>query len=248
MFQAALPMYLRPETEPALNLFWGIIRDGIVARGAALPKDLPEALAAPEALWAHWLAPDLILSQACSLPFRAQLRDKVVYVITLDYGLPGCPEGYYNSVVVTRPGGVPEGVLACNATNSQSGWAAAREVIEAGRGLAGAVLATGAHLASLEAVAEGRADWACIDAQTWALAQRWEPVAARVEERFRTAPTPGLPLITAPGQNATEIASAVEEAAQLLDETTRQTLGLKGAVRLTGQMYLDMPIPEAPAA
>ncbi|QDC10574.1 hypothetical protein FHY55_15600 [Oceanicola sp. D3] len=248
MLRAGLPMYLRAETEPALNLFWGIIRDGIIARGAALADDLPEALEAPESLWSLWESPDLILGQSCSLPYRGRLRGKVDYVITLDHALPGCPAGYYNSVVVTRPGGVPEGVLAYNSRNSQSGWAAAREVIEAGRAQASGVLSTGAHIDSARAVAQGRADWACIDAQTWAMLGRWEPVAASLEERFRTAPTPGLPLICAPGQNATEIAGAVEEAVQLLDPPARETLGLQGAVRLGAKVYLDMPIPQAPAA
>lgn len=248
MLRAGLPMYLRPETEPALDLFWGIIRDGLVARGAALAEDLPEALEAPESLWGLWESPELILAQCCSLPWRGRLRGKVAYVTTLDHGLPGCPAGYYNSVVVTRPAGVPEGVLAYNSRNSQSGWAAAREVIGAGHGRADRVLSTGAHVASARAVAEGRADWACIDAQTWAMMQRWEPVAAELEEHVRTEPTPGLPLICAPGQNASEIAAAVEEAVQLLDEDTRETLGLQGAVRLDAEVYLQMPIPEAPAA
>ena len=241
-------MYARPETEPALNLFWGVIRDGLIARGAALAEDLPEALEAPESLWDHWQSPDLVLSQACSLPFRLKLSGEVQYVATLDYALPGCPAGHYNSVVVTRPDAAPEGVLAYNSRNSQSGWATAREVIEAGRARATSVLSTGAHLASTRAVAEGRADWACIDAHTWAMLRRWEPVAESLEEAFRTAPTPGLPLICAPAQDAEAVAAAVEEAVHLLDDDTRDTLGIAGLVRLREADYLDMPIPEAPAA
>lgn len=248
MLRAGLPMYLRPETEPALDLFWGIIRDGLVARGAALAEALPAALEGPDSLWGHWLSPELILSQSCSLPLRTRLRGKVSYVTTLDYALPGCPPGHYNSVQITRPGGRAEGVLAYNSHNSQSGWAAARDLIEAGSGTARAVLSTGAHIASARAVAEGRADWACIDAQTWAMLQRWEPLAAALEERARTAPTPGLPLICALGQDTTAIADAVEEAVQLLDETSRQSLGITGSVRLSEADYLDMPIPQAPAA
>lgn len=248
MLRAGLPMYLRPETAPALERFWQIIREGLIARGAALADDLPGALEAPESLWSLWESPELILGQSCSLPYRGRLRGKVEYVTTLDHALPGCPAGHYNSVVVTRPGGVPEGVLAYNSRNSQSGWATAREVMGAGRASARRVLSTGAHVASVQAVAEGRADWACIDAQTWAMLQDWEPAAGRLEERFRTVPTPGLPLICAPGQNASEIAAAVEEAVQLLDEEARQTLGVQGAVRLGAAAYLDMPIPEAPAA
>ncbi|MFY0634893.1 MAG: hypothetical protein JXQ91_13860 [Vannielia sp.] len=248
MLEAALPMYLRPETAPALDALWRIIREGIIARGAALSEDLPETLAAPESLWDHWLSPELVLSQSCSLPFRGRLRGKVEYVTTLDYGLPGCPPGHYNSVVVTRIGARPEGVLAYTSRNSQSGWATAREVIEGGRATARGQISTGAHFASVVAVAEGRADWACIDAQTWAMLRRAEPVTEALEEQFRTAPTPGLPLICAPGQNASEIAAAVEEAVQLADRATRETLGLQGAVRLEPEVYLDMPIPQAPAA
>lgn len=248
MLRAALPMYARRETAPALDRIWGIIRDAIVARGAALAEDLPDALEAPERLDAHWRAPDLILSQACSLPFRTLLRGKVAYVTTLDYGLPGCPPGHYNSVILTRAGGAVEGVLACNSPGSQSGWAAAAEAIAAGRAMARGHVATGAHLASVQAVAEGRADWAAVDAQSWRMIRRWEPVAGEVEERFRTAPTPGLPLICALGQDAVALAGAVEEAVHLLDAQSRELLGLYGACRLPEADYLALPVPEAPPA
>jgi len=44
------------------------------------------------------------------------------------------------------------------------------------------------------------------------------------------------------------VCSSDLEAVHLLDEDTRDTLGIAGLVRLRVADYLEMPIPEAPAA
>jgi len=56
---------------------------------------------------------------------------------------------------------------------------------------------SGGHRASIVAVAEGRADFAAIDCESWALAQRFEPAAQAVRVVGWTARRKGLPFITA---------------------------------------------------
>jgi ABC-type phosphate/phosphonate transport system substrate-binding protein len=56
---------------------------------------------------------------------------------------------------------------------------------------------TGAHRASVVAVAKGRADVASIDCKSWALAKRFVPEAAKLEVVGWTALRKGLPMITA---------------------------------------------------
>lgn len=56
---------------------------------------------------------------------------------------------------------------------------------------------TGAHRASIRAVAEGRADAAAIDCRTWAMAQDLEPAAQALQVVGWTARRQGLPFIAA---------------------------------------------------
>lgn len=258
MSEAALPMYDRPETRAANERLWARIRDMARAIGAEAPErawPLPDRLSHPEDLWAHWMAPDLALSQTCGLPFRDRLHRSVTLVGTPDFELPGCPPGHYNSVFVIRaedgrddPVEWPAMTLAANSRNSQSGWAAPQNHM-AELGLAFThVLLTGAHRVSADAVAEGRADIACIDAQTWRMIRRWDTVAERLREVGRTAPTPGLPMITAGGRDPWVLRSAVARAIWELSSADRDTLDLRGLVEIPARAYHDVPTPPFPRA
>lgn len=243
---ASLPMYARAETDAAQQRLWDAIRAG-------LPGPLPKRLIEPEHLMAHWLDPELAFSQTCGLPYRADLHGKVELVGTADYGLPGCPPGHYNSVFVVRrddPRETPAewaGMrLAYNSRNSQSGWAAPQNHM-AGLGLTFTrVLSTGAHRNSAQAVADGRADIACIDAQTWRMIQRWDAVASSLREVGRTQPTPGLPFIAALGTDAEALAEATAAAIAGMSPDDRDTLGIAGFVRIPAAAYLAVPTPPPP--
>jgi len=239
---AALPMYDRPEIGGATDVFWGLIRDALRARGGAAP----EALARGGDPWTIWQDPSLVLSQTCGLPFRARLHDKVALVATPDYGLPGCPSGYYNSVIIARPGPLPHRPrLAINDPLSQSGWAALVAWIAAKNIARGPVTVTGAHAASARAVAEGLADLAAIDAQTWRLLLRYAG-ADPAFEIARTPPTPGLPLITSLAHAPEDIAKAVAQACAAIDPATRAALDLQGIVQIDKAAYLALPLPPDP--
>lgn len=234
---ASLPMYDMPHARAAHDRFWQAI-------AAQLPG-APTALTRDGDVWQMWQSDELLLSQTCGLPYRARLHDKVALVGTPDYGLPGCPPGYYNSVIVTRPGQTPDRTrtLAYNEALSQSGWAAARS---AGLG-DGPLVQTGGHAASAAAVAEERADVATLDALTWELLQVEHPdLCARLEVHARTEPTPGLPYITAPHRDPAPIAAAIDTAIADLPDTDRSVLRLRGLTRIPKEDYRAVPIPDAP--
>ena len=247
---AALPMYDRPEMRAATDAFWALTRDALRARGL----DAPEALTRNAAsLWDLWTAPDLLVSQTCGLPLRAKLGTRVRLVCTPDFGLPGCPFGYYNSVLVTRPdlADAPLARLvtrvAANDGLSQSGWGAifahaARHGLTPRR-----PILTGGHAASAKAVLTGQADIAAIDAQTWRLLLRHEPDLAVLHELARTAPTPALPLITAKGRDPEPILAALEEALAALPARHRAALCLEGFANLPLCAYAALAIPPDPA-
>lgn len=247
---ASLGMYDRPETAGANDRLWALIRDGLRARGLAAPDALTRGDAA---YWPAWQAPDLVLSQTCGFPFRAKLHRDVTLIGTPDLRLPGCPPGHYHSVIIARSDDArhtpPEFAAARFAFNedlSQSGWAAPWQFF-ADRGLAlTAPFATGSHRESARAVAEGRADFAAIDALTWALLTRWDAWTQGLRVIARTQPTPTLPFISAKGANRAATFAAVAEGIAALDEADRQTLHLFGIVDIAAERYLSVPIPPAP--
>lgn len=246
---AALPMYDRPETAAANDRLWALIRAALADRGvaapAALSRDEPDMMAL-------WLRPDLVLAQTCGYPYRTRLHGHVTLIGTPDYGIEGCPPGHYCSAVLIRADDPRDSLaalagarLAYNDALSQSGWAAlAAHAPELARG---PQLRTGAHAASARAVAEGRADFAALDAVSWRLIARAEPFARRLRAIAATPPTPGLPLIAARGADRAASFAAVAEAIGALTEDDRETLLLRGLVAIPEADYLAVPTPPPPA-
>ncbi|MFM7334111.1 MAG: PhnD/SsuA/transferrin family substrate-binding protein [Tabrizicola sp.] len=129
---------------------------------------------------------------------------------------------------------------------SQSGWAAP-QTHAAGLGLRLVpALRTGGHRLSAAAVAEGRAEIAALDAVTFALMRREDPIAERLKVVGMTAPTPGLPLITAAGRDPGPLFDAASEAIAALGPADRAILRLKGLVRIPVEDYLAVPNPPSP--
>lgn len=246
---ATLAMYDWPEQSAHWDRFWHAVRDALRAAGHAAPDDLTRG----ESLWDHWRNPDLVLGQTCGLPYRRDLHRHVQLVGTLDHALPDTPPGHYHSVLVARADAPRDlaahdgATLAVNALDSQSGWAA--PLVHAGKNdiVFSQLVQTGAHRDSARAVAEGRADIAGIDAETWRLIERYLPdLARRLRIVARTDPTPGLPLITGTRIPATEVAAAVEAALHTLPAETLEALNIRGLIRIPTDAYLAVATPDRP--
>ncbi|OAN70702.1 hypothetical protein A8B78_04420 [Jannaschia sp. EhC01] len=243
---ASLIMYQRPELAAAHDRLWQGIRARLQDTGIAAP----EALDQDAEEFSVWRDPDLILSQTCGMPFRLWLHTHVALVGTPDYGLKGCAPGYYRSAIVVRADD-PRGDIAAfrdarfayNQTFSQSGFAAAYWHVEPMGFFFDNRLHTGQHLGSARAVAEGCADIAAIDAVTWRNTQTFEPFADGLRVLDWTAPTPGLPLITAKGRDTDVMFEAVQGAIAALSTEDAAALGIKGLVRIPKNTYLSVPNP-----
>lgn len=247
---ASLAMYDVGPAIAANDRLWALIRDRLRAVGIAAPQGLTRGDAA---YWPAWQSPDLVLSQTCGYPFRAMLHDKVTYVGTPDYGVEGCAPGQYRSVFVARKDD-PRQTLAAfdnapfayNEALSQSGWAAP-QTHAAGLGLRlPPALHSGGHRCSAQAVAAGRADIAALDAVTWALMQDHDPVVPALKTVGHTAPSPGLPCITAKGRDPEPLFAAISLAIAALSATDRACLRLNGLTRIPVADYLAVPNPPAP--
>lgn len=240
-------MYDTVSTRAANDRLWALIREEI-GKG-------PEVLDRMTDPHSTWDDPDLVLSQTCGLPYRSELHGHVTLVGTPDYGLRGCPPGYYKSYVIVRRDDTRKrladfrgATLARNDARSQSGWAAIEGHLaetSAGFSFVGHTLDTGGHRASAEAVVAGRADIAALDGVTWTLIKR-EYLGARDLRVFcSTRPTPGLPLITAKGTDPAPLFAAVQKAIALLTQRDRAKLLMKGIVHIPDAAYLREPLPPA---
>ena len=244
---AALPMYDWEEVRPATDLLWAHLRDALRAEGLEAPDTLDRSTAHD----AGWARPDLLLGQICNLPYRAAFRGKVHRLGAMDYDLPDCPPGHYRSVIVCRAehaalplAGLLTRPAAYNDALSQSGWGGLWMLAQDMGVSPDPVLRTGAHRASIEAVAEGRADLAAIDAVTWRLATRFHAPAGTLRVVGHTPATPGMTLITALPDPA-PAQRVLTRALANLPGTVTQTLGLRALIPLPPAAY-DIPLPPDP--
>ena len=242
----ALGMYDPPALRAANDRYWQAIRDHLGHGPTALTRDRD--------MWHIWMSPDLLLSQTCGYPYRAHLHGKVQLVGTPDFGLPDTPPGHYYSVFLARtdhPAKTLEdfagSVFAFNEPLSQSGWAAPM-IHATGRVTFSRYLQTGAHAASAAAVSEGHADLTAIDAVTWNILLAHDPIAQNLQVVEQTAPTPGLPYITAPGRDAVALAQATRAAIAGLSDGERSLLHLRDLISIPAEDYLSVPTPPAPQA
>ena len=233
---ASLPMYDRPANRDAHDLLWSLIRDALRDRGEAAPDRLTRDVAYNVV----WGRPDLVLGHVCILPFRTTFHSRLTVIGASDYGLEGCARGYYRSVYVMRKDDAraPSVDLrvAVNSADSHSGFRAVQDL-----GAVSTPLFSGAHDESLRAVADGHADLAAIDQQTWTMQQRDMPEAARVRVVGHSRTAPGQTFVTAKGRDPEPLRAALTEAISALPEPARAVLGLRGIVSLPSAEYAPEP-------
>ena len=158
---AALPMYDFPWVAKANDALWAAIAARLREAGVEAPARLTRA-GDPAA---QWRDPGLILGQTCGYPYVKTLRDSVALIATPEYAFPGCEGAAHRSFLVSRArdprrdlAAFRGGRAALNAWDSNTGMNLFRATIAPvarGAPFFGAIVVTGSHEASLEAVAEG---------------------------------------------------------------------------------------------
>lgn len=247
---ASLPMYARASNRAAHDALWALIKDGLHDRAVAAPDTLDHDIDHIDS-WAH---PNLVLGQICNLPLRTTFADKVTPIGAADYGLEGCPLGYYRSVFVVRndcPATSPQQMaktrFVFNEPLSQSGYGSA-QVWAQEHGFAFVpFLKTGSHRASIAAVATGNGDIAAIDAQTWLIECAENTQTKRLKIIGHTNPSPGMTFITRKGQDSRPYFDAIHDAITQLAPKHAQVLRLKSIVALPKVAY-DLPFAPNEAA
>ena len=233
---ASLPMYDWPEVREHTDALWSSLRTHLLQHQIAAPDELRRDLPREQI----WQSEDLLLSQTCGLPYVRGLCGDALLLGSPVYDLPHCEAGDYFSVVVVRADDPATSLrqlrghrVAFNAADSQSGHAALlftlAPLARAANFFASST-AVGTHRAAIQAVANGDADVAAIDAVSWQLAARHEPAATQLRILMHTAPSPGLPLISA-RRNAVRretMNKAIASAIAALPQPSRDALHLRG--------------------
>ncbi|RWC61188.1 PhnD/SsuA/transferrin family substrate-binding protein [Mesorhizobium sp.] len=195
----------------------------IVRRNGDLPPvpGAPDLATLPDELDFHglWLHPALLFSQTCWGPMELGLSSHVQVVSQPSYDAYEGGQGeLYSSALVMRIGEGPEvrspadgspllpldlirgKRFTFNSLDSMSGFLGLTRDLDA-MGESLDIFASrsesGGHRSSIVAIAEGQADVAAIDCESWALAQRFEPAAQKVAVVGWTGRRKGLPFITA---------------------------------------------------
>lgn len=208
------------------------------------PATLP-----PDELDYHklWLHPALLFAQTCWGPMELGLSSHVQVVGQPSYDAYEGGQGeLYSSALVMRTGEGPEArspadgkaVLPLdlirgrrftfNSLDSMSGTIGLTRDLQAvseSLDIFSSRSESGGHRASIVTVAEGKADIAAIDCESWALAQRFEPASRRVAIVGWTARRKGLPFITARTTPEKTVKAMREALAGLAEQPRIQRVG-----------------------
>lgn len=247
-------MYDPPAVRAATDAWWQGLARHLRAAGIA---DVPAALARDPA--PDWTAPDLLFSQTCGYPLTHALAGRVEPLCTPVYAAPGCDAAWYASALVVHADSDADGLAnlrggtcAFNAPDSHSGCNALRRMIAplaGGEPFFAAVVETGSHVASIDAVASGQADLCAVDAVTHELLRRHEPARLAGTRVLEYSPrAPGLPYIAGPAVRADDRARMRDAVFGALADpglaATRETLLITGAEVLPTAGYDIIPAME----
>ncbi|MCK0149030.1 PhnD/SsuA/transferrin family substrate-binding protein [Marivita sp. S6314] len=231
-------MYDRSETAAANDALWAAVAGYLGDAPCHLSRDVP--------LEGAWTDPDLVLSQTCGLPFSLRLHTQVTLVGAPDFRLPSCPPGFYNSAIIARrdDNRPVEQLLQTPVINdhqSQSGHNALHQFAARSGAPLGTVQISGSHRESTRAVADGHADIAAIDGNSWRMIERWDSWATGLRVLDHTAPTPAMPFICGRNTDAARVFAALKAAISDLSPEQRDTLGLYDLCPATKDAYLAVP-------
>lgn len=239
-------MYDFPELVAHTDGLWEEIARHLTRRGVT---PVPSALVRPSgSLHDHWLEPGVLLSQTCGFPLVRVLTEAqhVLGSFAVTCGNPDRP-GWYRSVVVCRADdarasdglaafdGAP---VASNDVGSLSGWVSLGVVLaEAGIG-PGPITFTGGHASSVEAVRNGVADLASIDAHSFSLLLAHRRAAVEGLRVIGHGPEVAMtPLFTAHAELVPILREAIGAAMETIAPATRAALQIGGFVEGGREMH-----------
>ena len=150
--------------------------------------------------------PQLLLGHTCGYPLMTSMQDALTPFCVPVFDAPGCDGIQYCSLFVVAIDSDLRSLADCrgriaafNDPASNSGMNVLRHAVsqlDPGEAFFSALLESGGHLKSMQAVAEGRADVAAIDCVSYLLYLDYFPeLKARLRSIGNSASSAGLPLV-----------------------------------------------------
>jgi ABC-type phosphate/phosphonate transport system substrate-binding protein len=244
----SLPMYALPEMEAANSAFLAALRRRLRV------KDFDTAEAALGSNHGAVLRggrSGVLFTQMCGYSLFKHCRNQYRMLATPHYALPGCLESRHRAFFMVRADDPAEclddlrgRVFGCNSLLSNSGMNLPRlslARIAGGKSFFSSVVITGAHVTSLQYLAERTIDVCSIDNVTWGFFRKFGPVAA---EQYRildeTVSSPCLPFVTSIDRTASEVMALGEALYQIMNDP--ELSHIRKVLELT-----DLSVPDVDA-
>ncbi len=195
--------------------------------------------------------PALLLGHTCGYPLMTRYAGALEPVAAPIFDADGCDGLFYSShFIVAADSDIEtladcrERVVAVNGYDSNSGMNVLRHALatlDPGEGFFARVEISGGHRASVETVADGRADLAAIDCVTLALLGDADPdLLARVRAIGSSARSAGLPFVVPAGAPTERLADALAAALAATPADARRRLRLAGFAPVTRDDYASI--------
>ncbi|MGH9134780.1 MAG: phosphate/phosphite/phosphonate ABC transporter substrate-binding protein [Ilumatobacteraceae bacterium] len=207
----------------------------------------PAALRWTDDVQATWVDPHCVVGQACGWPVAALLSGSVEVVGAFALTIPDARGHRYRSVLVARDRqpldelAARGAIVAANSADSLSGWISLLAAVAAAgitTGWPGEVVWSGAHIASLGCVQDGRAEMACIDPLSLAHIRRHFPdLVAGLHEIGHGPLVPSPPVIVPAGTPPALIASLRDAFTWAASDPA--VTGARAELRIDGFVALD---------
>ena len=244
----SFPWYDFEEYRTHNDELWARLRARLRDQGiAALPIELERVRPYEE----QWCSGRLLLGQACGFDLMSEVGARLRPLLRPVFELDGVAPGGYQSVLLARPGADAEDLesfrgarAAINMPSSHSGCQLLRAMVAPlarDRRFFASVWQSNSHEASLERLAEGAVDVACIDRVSLQLLARCRPSLVSELRPIALSPCfPSPPFVMSASLPEPVAQLVATELGQLLDEGAGTALGIVGAMPATRGDYEAM--------
>ena len=244
----SLPMYALPEMNAVNSAFLAALRQRFHIKSF----DTAEAASGTDhGTVLNGRGSGVLFTQMCGDPLVKHCRDQYRLLATPHYALPGCVGPHHRAFFMVRADDPAERldnlrgrVFGCNSLSSNSGMNLPRLAlarIADSKPFFSSVVVTGAHVTSLQRLAEGTIDVCSIDSVTWGFFEKLRPVAAkqyRILDETVSSPCP--PFVTSIDTTASEVSALDEALHEIMNDP--ELSPMRGVLELA-----DLSVPDVGA-
>jgi len=246
-------MYDFPEVHSATMQLVESVASALREIGEDVEADIPQNTN-HAGLVSYWTAESTYLSQSCGLPFVEELHPFVDVIGTFKWAGISDERGWYRTVIVTRPGLAARSLSELEGHQpvvsnvfSLSGWCSlgcALARVTDDPAFVKPYIQGGGHAGSLQALQEGRADFASIDPGTFQLLARHRSVLTKGINVIDEGPlVPATPLHVSKKRSVSSLDQIRAAVAEALNATSnsdaRDEIGVESFVGIDNRVYME---------